>query len=174
MAAKIAFIALIVVLGVVNWSIAQKERQLTSGEIVYLTLAPVDPRSLMQGDYMALRYRVGNAVYAALPKSDSDRPWRHRVTARNGYVVVSLDSRQVGTFKRLDDGKPLAPNELRLHYRVRDGVVKFATNAFFFQEGRRKDYQDAHYGRFRVNAKGDVLLTGLYDKQLHRLGPPRK
>ncbi|MFX7329222.1 GDYXXLXY domain-containing protein, partial [Acinetobacter baumannii] len=35
---------------------AQKEMLLKEGQLVLLPLAPVDPRSLMQGDYMALRY----------------------------------------------------------------------------------------------------------------------
>src|SRR5690606_19512775 len=39
------------------------ERTLRDGQLVLLELAPVDPRSLMQGDYMALRF----AVDAQLP-----------------------------------------------------------------------------------------------------------
>ena len=48
---------LVVILAAANWAIASRERLISSGEVVYLELAPVDPRSLMQGDYMSLRYR---------------------------------------------------------------------------------------------------------------------
>ena len=45
-------------LAVFNVAIYRNERLLASGETLYLELAPVDPRSLMQGDYMRLRYAV--------------------------------------------------------------------------------------------------------------------
>ena len=59
---KVAIIAGLIVLILVNWSIAGKERHLKEGRIVYLELAPVDPRSLMQGDYMALNFKLANEL----------------------------------------------------------------------------------------------------------------
>ncbi len=55
-------IAVVLVLGAVNWSIFAKERIKTHGERIYLALAPVDPRSLMQGDYMALRFELASNI----------------------------------------------------------------------------------------------------------------
>ena len=98
---KIALVSLIIILVLINWSIASKEKHLAEGKIVYLNLAPVDPRSLMQGDYMALRFRLADEVYNALPKRKDSRRWRHNVTASDGYVVVSLDARNIGSFKNL-------------------------------------------------------------------------
>src|SRR2546427_1227855 len=66
-------------------------------------------------------------------------------------------------------GTPLAPNEVLLRYRVRGGQVKFATNAFFFQEGTAKRYEGARYGEFRVAPDGELLLTGLRGKELQPL-----
>ena len=45
------------------------ERQglLRNGRTVYLELAPVDPRSLLQGDYMALNYAVMNRLNHVQP-----------------------------------------------------------------------------------------------------------
>ena len=45
---------LLLLLGYLNWSIYQKEQTLRDGQLVLFELAPVDPRSLMQGDYMYL------------------------------------------------------------------------------------------------------------------------
>ena len=53
----IALIAGLAVLALVNLGIYQREQLLTRGQIVLLDLAPVDPRSLMQGDYMRLDSR---------------------------------------------------------------------------------------------------------------------
>lgn len=169
MASKIALVALIIILGIVNWSIAGKEKHLAEGRIVYLELAPVDPRSLMQGDYMALRFRIANEVYDALPKTDKSTRWRQDVEATDGYVVVSLNEKNIGSFKGLHKDKALSKNEILMRYRVRNGEVKFATNAFFFQEGHGKFYQPALYGQFRVDNKGELLLASMHDKDLKKL-----
>ena len=171
MAKKIVLLATIFILGIVNWSIIGKETHLAEGRIVYLELAPVDPRSLMQGDYMALRFKLANAVHDALPKADAYRGWRQAVNASDGYVVVDLDARQVATFKGLDTDPAMSENALHLRFRVRNGEVKFATNAFFFQEGHAQYYEPAKYGQFRVDAKGELLLVAMYDEDLKRLGP---
>ena len=174
MAKKMVLVATIFILGMVNWWIMGKETHLAQGRIVYLELAPVDPRSLMQGDYMALRFKIANAVHQALPKADRYRGWRQAVDASDGYVVVRLDARQVGSFKSLDSNQPLSEDELRLRFRVRSGAVKFATNAFFFQESHAQYYTPAKYGQFRVDDRGELLLVAMYDKDLKRLGPAAK
>lgn len=167
----IAAATLLVVLVVVNVSILSNERQLAEGAIVYLELAPVDPRSLMQGDYMALRFGIANQVRDALPKDAQAHGWRRSVAAADGYVRVTLDERRVATFAGIDAGKPLGVNELLLRYRVRNGMVQFATNAFFFQEGQANVYGPARYGRFRVAADGELLLESMHGNDLARLGP---
>jgi uncharacterized membrane-anchored protein len=167
---KIAVGALICVLAFVNWSIATKETHLAEGRQVYLELAPVDPRSLMQGDYMALRFSLADEVYDNLPKTKNHQNWRHDVAASDGFVVVSLDERQIATFVDIYEDQPLADGEILLRYRVRGGTVKFATNAYFFQEGDAKLFETALYGQFRVDPKGEVLLAALHDENLIELG----
>lgn len=147
----------LVVLGVANYSIYEKERVLAEGRVIYLELAPIDPRSLMQGDYMALRFAVQVAM-----------PWKE--TLRDGYVVVKVDDRSVAKFVRIDDGTALAADELRIYYRVRGRDVRFGTNAFFFQEGDAELYNGARYGEARVDGKGQLLLTALRDGELRKLG----
>jgi uncharacterized membrane-anchored protein len=156
----IAILAGVAILALANFSIYSRERLLTEGSMVLLHLAPVDPRSLMQGDYMALRFQAANNVRTLIT---SDSP-------SDGYIVLVLDERRIGTFARIDDGKPLAANELKMRYRMRDQQVKFATNAFFFQEGDAPLYNKARYGEFRVDANGDSILTKLRDEGLTVLG----
>lgn len=168
----IAVIAGIIVLLLVNWSISGKEQHLKEGKIVYLQLAPVDPRSLMQGDYMSLRFVMAIDIYNMLPKKSGTHNWRrNNVKATDGQVVVSLDKQSIAKFSRLEDGKLLAGNEMLLRYRIRKGSIKFATNAFFFQEGHASVYQHARYGQFRVDEKGELLLTSMHDDKLKKLEP---
>ncbi len=78
--------------------IAARQTLLRNGQTCYLELAPVDPRSLMQGDYMALNYAVMNQLnhdhFTAGAAAHPD----------TGTIIVQLDSRNVGTFVRYDDG----------------------------------------------------------------------
>jgi len=159
-----AIVAGLVILGFANYGIYGRERLLADGRIALLELAPVDPRSLMQGDYMALRFRASDDAFGRRPKEGFG----------DGRIVLQLDERGVAKFKRPDDGTPLAADELRIRYRVRADQVKFATNAFFFQEGHAKFYERARYGEFRVAPDGDCLLTGMRGEKLERLGPPSK
>jgi|GEM_PF-1575532 len=168
---KIVLASLVIILALVNWSIYSKEKQLSEGKIVYLALAPVDPRSLMQGDYMALHFRLADDVHGALLNTEDDKRWRHKVAASDGYVVASLDKRNIGSFKSLYHHQALSKNDIVMRYRVRNRVVKFATNAYFFQEGHGKYYRPARYGQFRVDKNGELLIAAVYDKNLNKLEP---
>lgn len=85
--------------------------------------------------------------------------------------MVTLDEKKIGTFQRLDNSTALADNETRLRYRVRNGEVKFATNAFFFQEGHAQAYEAARYGQFRVDEDGELLLAAMFNETLERIQP---
>ena len=153
----------VALLAAVNLVIASRERLLEEGRVVLLELAPVDPRSLMQGDYMALRFKAARDGFQSVSAASGD-----------GRIVLALDPRGVATFVRLDDGAALAADEVRVRYRVRHGEPKFATNGYFFQEGRAGDFANARYGEFRVAPDGEAILTGLRDGTLKALGEPRK
>jgi len=157
-------VATLVLLIAVNLGIASRERLVEHGRIVLLELAPLDPRSLMQGDYMALRFAV----------ADGAGTGAEYLQFADGKLVLAVDPRGVGTFRRLDTGAPLAADEALLRYRIRDGQVKLATNAFFFEEGHGDDYAKARYGEFRVAADGDAILTGLRGADLAPLGAPSR
>ena len=158
---QIALVAGLIVLAVANYTIYSREQLLTDGRVVLLQLAPVDPRSLMQGDYMAVRFQAANAAFGFGDVEES---------RQDGHIVLALDTHRVGTFRRFDDGSPLAEDEVRMRYRIRNRRPQFATNAFFFQEGEAELYTTAHYGEFRVGADGEAILTELRDAELRHLG----
>ena len=158
--------ALVLLLAAVNFTIWQRETLLRDGQVLLLELAPIDPRSLMQGDYMALRFAISRKLGPA-DVGDS--------SVTEGYVVVKRDARNVGTFERIyRDGEALAANESRVHYRIRKRDVRIVTNAYFFQEGTANEYSKARFGELRVAANGDALLTGMRDKDLKLLGTEKK
>lgn len=151
-------------LGLVNWTISQREQQIAHGKVAVLELAPVDPRSLMQGDYMALRFQLAGEVSRATSGKDAG--------AKDGHLVVKPDAKGIARYVRHHTDKPLAQDEFLLRYRVREGQVKFATNAWFFQEGHAKYYEHARFGEFRVSPAGEMLLVAMLGKDQNKLGPP--
>lgn len=146
---------LALVLGAANAVILQKQRIAGSARLILLELRPIDPRSLMQGDYMSLAF----ADTVALPPESTELP-------EAGIAVVVLDGNGIASFVRLDDGAPLGPDEARLRFagRTPDGRLDFGTDAFFFQEGAAPLYEQARYGMFRVDDSGRSVLVGLADE----------
>jgi uncharacterized membrane-anchored protein len=168
--ALIAAIAGLIALAIVNAAIIQKESLLKEGEVVYLELAPVDPRSLMQGDYMALRFQIANEIRDRLRRQASTSAADESdAQSLGGHIVVVLDENRVARFARINNEQSLKMNERLMRFRIRDGRVKFATNAFFFQEGSADVYEQARYGEFRVANNGELLLTGMRDHDLKKL-----
>ena len=164
----IALLGLALVLVVMTRNIIKYEAHLATGDTVLLALAPVDPRGFMQGDYMTLSYALERDVFAALNRDPGSYP-----TNEDGYVIVALDNNKVAQFVRLAANQPkgLANNEMAIHYRIRNGAMQLATNAFFFQEGHGEAFEAAEYGLFRVNDKGEPLLTNLVDDDFAVISP---
>ncbi|CAG2156946.1 hypothetical protein LMG31506_05860 [Cupriavidus yeoncheonensis] len=145
--------------------IAGKERLLARGDTVYLRLAPVDPRSLMQGDYMALNFAIGAAIGAAR------QPERQR---RDGVAVIRLDANREASFVRLHGDEPLASGERLLRFQTVEArwggtQVQVSTDAYFFQEGQGGRFEKARYGEFRVDGSGQALLVGLRGEGMEAL-----
>ncbi|QUT25048.1 MULTISPECIES: GDYXXLXY domain-containing protein [Bacteroides] len=147
---------LILLLGYFNWSVYQKEQTLKDGQLVLLQLAPVDPRSLMQGDYMRLNYK----------EASSDLP--DKQTDTRGYAILRTDSNQVGEIVRLQNTlEPVNDNELVIKYKIINRRLFLGAESFFFEEGQDTLYQKAVYGGLKVDDKGQSLLVGLYDEDFH-------
>lgn len=150
--------------------VRQHEATLAHGEVVLLELAPVDPRSLLQGDYMALRFAV-----------DRDLPRPAEFTADTGgaktppphYAFLALDSQRRATLIGTGNELTLTAGQVAMRIRVRDRLNSVGPNAFFFREGTGPDYELAGWGEFRVAPDGNALLTHLRDAQLKRVGTTR-
>lgn len=148
------------VLAVANIGIWQKENLIAHGEPVYVELAPADPRSLMQGDFMRLNFRIPGDVQNRLDGL---------LSAERPRVVARRDARGVATLVRLDDGTPLAADELRVELTPKDGRWILVSDAWFFKEGEGDRFAQAKYGEFRVAPDGRALLVGVRGAALQPL-----
>jgi uncharacterized membrane-anchored protein len=161
----VVFVTLAVFLYLVNNGVIQTERRIAEGTPVYLALAPVDPRSLFQGDYMQLDYAIERD--ATLPS----------VTAhRRGQIVAQVDADGVAHYVRRYTGEqPLAGDEMLLNYHTRTtNDVRIGVDSFFFQEGMADVYDNAEYAEVRVTPGGDILLIDLVGADFEQLTPPEE
>ena len=155
----LAFAAVLVLL-VANTAIWQKEDLIAHGQALFVPLAPVDPRSLMQGDYMALRFAF----------TESMAPLNTELAAgQRPHVVALRDGRGIATQVRPDLGAPLATNELRIELTPKNGDWVLVTDAWFFKEGEADRWALAKFGEFRVAPNGRALLVGLRGADLKQL-----
>lgn len=184
-AIALAVLGLLLVLGGYDHAIWQKERLLARGATVRLALAPVDPRALLTGDYMALDYAIARDIVQATGQRrdltrcgpiGAERDARcddGAIRARfDGWAVVRLDASGVATLARATIGeRPVpGPGEILLRYRQRDGRARLGTDAWYFQEGTGTEYQQARYGEFRVDDDGTMVLVRMLDAKLEALG----
>ncbi len=155
-------VGLLLVLAAANRDILHKQQVVDGGRQLLLELRPVDPRSLMAGDYMQLRY----AEHVFPPQGVI------LGLGRRGTIILTLDANGVGRFARLDDGAPLRPGELRLRFKGHRGSrdLSYGAESFFFQEGSASRYEAAKYGVLRVDDNGDSILVALAGEDRQPIG----
>jgi uncharacterized membrane-anchored protein len=153
-------VTVIIILGVINVEIFKKEAIVADGATVLLRIAPRDPRSLLQGDYMALRYSM--AARVAMEAEEEN--------IMDGLLVVELAEGGEASFVAIYDGQPLTDTQQLLKFRRRGESVRLASDAFFFEEGQWETYQRARFGELKVSNDGDAVLVGLRNDEYERLG----
>ena len=181
----------IALLGAVNYKVQQFEDVLATGKPVVLKIAPVDPRSLMQGDYMVLNYAILSEFQQSqvLPESNEslesnesiDTVESNEITGidesspseKKAYILVHLDKNHVATFCEEQseiptDFKHCTPN-VYLPIRYKGGwLPKLPSQDYFFAEGKGEHYAQAEYAEYRFK-DGILLLARLLDKDLKGL-----
>ncbi|MEH7381583.1 GDYXXLXY domain-containing protein [Bacillus sp. JJ1533] len=149
---------LLLQLGLLAYQIGTNEALLKNGKEITLELAPVDPRSMLQGDYVVLRYEIaevdeltnvhsGNRVYI-LAKKDLDGVYKRE------KILTSIDPKKYS----------LAGDEVLIagKYNGYDGII-LGIESYFVKEGTGLDLQrDAKHAKVRVAKNGNALVETIY------------
>ena len=181
----------IALLGAVNYKVQQFEDVLATGKPVVLKIAPVDPRSLMQGDYMVLNYAILSEIQQNQFLSESNESLESNESidageanetigidesspsGKKAYILVHLDKNHVATFCEEQseiptDFKHCTPNVyLPIRYNG-SWLPKLPSQDYFFAEGKGEYYAQAEYAEYRFK-DGILLLARLLDKDLKGL-----
>lgn len=154
--------AALVTLLVAASAIWQKQELIARGQPVFVALAPVDPRSLMQGDYMRLNFSMPSELLDIPPSATAERP----------KVVARRDERGVATLLRVArPSEALGAGEFVFELTPKGGGWVLVSDAWFFREGDAPRWEKARYGEFRVMLDGRALLVGMADEKLQTIQP---
>ncbi|WP_226002596.1 GDYXXLXY domain-containing protein [Paenibacillus sp. BJ-4] len=151
-------IVIVLQLGIIGFQTVRSENLLATGASIKLKLAPVDPRSLLQGDYVMLNYDIST------PPPSSRTPLQEENWKRGKVkVVLTPGSQGVYTANRLyQKGEKLANHEIVLNGQWDGSRIQYGIENYFIPEGTgRTVEQNAHYAYIRVSRNGDALLERL-------------
>ncbi len=158
-----AAVTVVGVLGLANYSIDNNERILREGQPIILALAPLDPRSIMQGDYMELNFALLNDVDVDINES------------RFAYLYLKADEQgvmQVCHSSATQEASADCPNAIWIKAKRGEWQWRLSTHQYFFPEGLASYFEQARYGEFRRAEDGTILLKQLLDEKLQPLTRP--
>jgi len=159
----------VLVLIIVNSNISKQEQIIRTGESIFVKLHSINPRSLLQGDYMALAYNL-NIDKASLADI-KDNKSSAQISLLSYQLIITLDEQQRVISSTFNEPKPLADNQHKLIVK-KPGRESWQTNfypannSFFFAEGLAKCYAQAEYAELKVVETGKPLLYRLTDGNL--------
>ncbi len=156
---RVPFLIVIIVLqlGFVSYQAFTNEALLKHGDVVKLELEPVDPRSMMQGDYIQLRYDI----------SDLGEDIKGTTFHRQKIKVVLEEQNGIyhyAGYYKIGDlwNKPYekAVNDVLINgiaYSPRD--ITYGIESFFIPDGSGLEMErDIDYAYVRVGESGNAIL----------------
>lgn len=143
---------LILLIVVFGYSVIKEENNLKKNTF-YIKTSPVDPRSLIQGDYMVLNYNI----------TDSARI--EAVNIRKGYIRIKINDLKIAEFIRVDkEYMPPSNNEISIQFQKNSSNIDIGVNSYLFQEGTGNKFQKAQYAEVIELKNGKLRLKFLLDK----------
>ncbi|GMK40335.1 hypothetical protein PCCS19_33910 [Paenibacillus sp. CCS19] len=153
-------IAIALQLGFLSYQAISSEHLLRTGTPIKLAIAPIDPRSMLQGDYVTVSYTISTpAQFAQIERQDGN--------TRKVKVVLKPDANGVYQFNRLyKKEEALGPNEVIINGRWNGwGTVHYGIETYFVPEGTGAEVQqEARFAYVRVSSSGNAMLERLSDQ----------
>jgi uncharacterized membrane-anchored protein len=142
----------------IGYVVFDKEQHLQHGAVVKLQLAPVDPRSLLQGDYVRLRYEISDVGN-----------WNDQ---GNVQVILRKDKEGVYRFAGIysingkrDEQYVRQEGDVLLNGKMKGDSIIYGIESYFIPEGTGMNVQErARYAYVRVSKTGDALLEKISDR----------
>ncbi len=164
--------------------VGKHELHLKNSQPIFIKLRPVDPRSILQGDYMALRYQLHIKGNSEITRgSDISEEQQAQREALNDFIhnkhkilaYVALDDKRdnkrivTSTNLQSSDNQHTQPLMIKNPNNYLDGLY-VSSKTFLFAEGLADCYQRAKYAKIQVDDKGNAILASLVGEDLKELG----
>ena len=166
--------------------ILKHENHLANSQSIFVELAPIDPRSILQGDYMILNYElyfdtnIDDGTEASSEAVNDLQNWKILALDKHiqnhahplSYVLLDEQRRVIQT--RFDDNFIKADSQTSLRLVLKNPSNQLqnlypAANSFMFAEGLEPCYSKAKYAEIKVKENGLALLLDLVDQNLKPL-----
>lgn len=153
-------IAIVLQLAFIGYQVIANEHALRSGTPIKLAIAPIDPRSVLQGDYVTLSYTISTPA----PSAQTELEGTHPASVK---VVLKSDANGVYQFSRLYKKEhSIGSDEVIINGRWDGwdnwGSIHYGIETYYVPEGTGADVQrDARYAYVRVGRTGNAILERL-------------
>lgn len=120
---------LLLLMIVFGYSVIKEEKNLKKATF-YIKTVPVDPRSLIQGDYMVLNYDIAESARMEIGN------------IRKGYIRIKINDLKIAEFIRIDEEYlPPSNNEISIQFQKNGSNIDIGVNSYLFQEGTGNKFQ---------------------------------
>ncbi|MBM7583868.1 putative membrane-anchored protein/putative membrane protein [Bacillus pakistanensis] len=146
--------------GLIGYQVYGNETLLREGKLVKLELSPVDPRSLLQGDYVSLSYEISNL--SEIVKQDLKKHKIQVVLRENNEGIHDYG----GYFKLNGEWNQRyysEPGDIVINGVLNgSGSIIYGIESYFVQEGTGIDVQNnINYANIKVGRNGNAILIGV-------------
>lgn len=151
-------------IGAVFW---QKEQLLQNGELVALELVPIDPRSMLQGDYVELRYAI-HAAYQEQQQTGETTEGRLLVELRESNETIVYQEEHVPVYQPVqfhpaDQSLKAQEGTVIIQGSGRFGQLDLGIEHFFIPEGSGAEWEEKNIALVRIAENGDAILEMLVE-----------
>ncbi|NNU82778.1 DUF2157 domain-containing protein [Geobacillus sp. BMUD] len=134
-----------------GYTVWEKERLLRDGQLVKLALEPVDPRSVLQGDYIRLRYDISTI-------SSLDGSGKVQVMLRKGPDGVYRFAGVYAVNGQKRPGAVRQQGDILISGTFYGEQAVYGIESYFVPEQTGERWRDARFAYVRVSRNGDALL----------------
>ena len=111
---------LLLLMIVFGYSVIKEEKNLKKATF-YIKTVPVDPRSLIQGDYMVLNYDIAESARMEIGN------------IRKGYIRIKINDLKIAEFIRIDEEYlPPSNNEISIQFQKNGSNIDIGVNSYLF------------------------------------------
>jgi uncharacterized membrane-anchored protein len=168
MRTRLAWLVVVLQVGVLAFMGGEREWILRTGRTVLLRTAPVDPRDPMRGDYVRFDFEIAHVPKVlcrdgALAWVGHDFKGLRELRDEPVFALIKRDEQGVAELVSVSDRRPASGEFLRgrVQYVDHNGLnVRFGVEAFFTEQGKAREFEEQQRQRPGVPLNIEAAVSG--------------